>query len=163
MVEFALVAPVVFLLVFGMMDAGRVYFQYVTLTNAVREAARYETVTWSAAGPATLSSLAAAPANTVQGKIQSFGKYAGLAFVNDATHMVVTFYDTTVTPPVQCAHWDFATGTVVLEPGYTNEHPRTADLVKVRAVYDFKTIVPIVSQLTGAVLSLATEAAVRLE
>jgi len=39
--EFALVAPLVFLLVFGIIDFGRLFFTEVTLQNALREAGRF--------------------------------------------------------------------------------------------------------------------------
>lgn len=41
MVEFALVAPLILLLVFGIVDMGRVFFAKMTLQNAVLQAARY--------------------------------------------------------------------------------------------------------------------------
>jgi hypothetical protein len=44
MVEFALVAPVFFLLVFGVIEGGRFIFYYETLANATREGARYAIV-----------------------------------------------------------------------------------------------------------------------
>lgn len=40
MVEFAIVAPILFVLVFGIIDFGRVFFLYNNLTNAAREGAR---------------------------------------------------------------------------------------------------------------------------
>jgi Flp pilus assembly protein TadG len=44
MVEFALVAPMFFLLLFGIIEAGRFIFYYETLSNATREGARYAIV-----------------------------------------------------------------------------------------------------------------------
>jgi Flp pilus assembly protein TadG len=44
MVEFAIVAPLLFMLVFGVIDFGRVYFLYNNLTNAARDGARYGAV-----------------------------------------------------------------------------------------------------------------------
>ena len=44
MVEFALVAPVFFLLLFAIIEAGRFMFFYETLNNAAREGARYAIV-----------------------------------------------------------------------------------------------------------------------
>jgi Flp pilus assembly protein TadG len=41
MVEFALVAPLFFVLMFGVMDFGRLFFTQETLQYAVREAGRY--------------------------------------------------------------------------------------------------------------------------
>lgn len=40
MVEFAIVAPLLFVLIFGIIDFGRVFFLYNNLTNAAREGAR---------------------------------------------------------------------------------------------------------------------------
>ena len=39
-VEFALVLPILLLLVFGIVDFGRLYFTQITLTDAAREGAR---------------------------------------------------------------------------------------------------------------------------
>ena len=44
MVEFALVAPLFFLLLFGIIEAGRFIFYYETLSGATREGARYAIV-----------------------------------------------------------------------------------------------------------------------
>ena len=44
MVEFALVAPMFFLVLFGIIEAGRFVFYYETLNNAAREGARYAIV-----------------------------------------------------------------------------------------------------------------------
>lgn len=41
MVEFAMVVPLFFLLIFGMIDIGRLFFVQVTLQNAMRQAGRY--------------------------------------------------------------------------------------------------------------------------
>jgi Flp pilus assembly protein TadG len=40
MIEFAIVAPLLFLLVFGIVDFGRAFFLYNNLTNAARDGAR---------------------------------------------------------------------------------------------------------------------------
>jgi Flp pilus assembly protein TadG len=40
-VEFALLAPVLFALLFGILDFGRAVFTYNTITNAAREGARW--------------------------------------------------------------------------------------------------------------------------
>jgi Flp pilus assembly protein TadG len=44
LVEFALVAPILFLLVFGIVDFGRALFTLNNLTSAVREGARFAAV-----------------------------------------------------------------------------------------------------------------------
>ncbi len=44
LVEFALVVPVLLLILFGVLDLGRSFHTYISLTNAAREAARYAAV-----------------------------------------------------------------------------------------------------------------------
>jgi Flp pilus assembly protein TadG len=41
MVEFALIVPILFAMIFGIIDFGRALFQYNNLTNAAREGARF--------------------------------------------------------------------------------------------------------------------------
>jgi hypothetical protein len=41
LVEMALIAPVLLIILFGIADAGRAFSGYITMTNAVREGARY--------------------------------------------------------------------------------------------------------------------------
>jgi Flp pilus assembly protein TadG len=43
-VEFAIVAPVLFLLFLGFFDLGQAFFRYIELVGAVREGARTATV-----------------------------------------------------------------------------------------------------------------------
>lgn len=45
MVEFAIIAPVLLLFVFGIIEYGRYFFLYSNLTNAAREGARLAAVT----------------------------------------------------------------------------------------------------------------------
>jgi len=44
MVETIFVLPLLFLLIFGIIEFGRIYFTYMTLSNAAREGARYSAV-----------------------------------------------------------------------------------------------------------------------
>jgi Flp pilus assembly protein TadG len=41
LVEMALIAPVLLFILFGIVDTGRAFSSYITMTNAVREGARY--------------------------------------------------------------------------------------------------------------------------
>ena len=62
MAEFALVAPVFFLLLFGIIEAGRFIFYYEVLNNATRDGARYAIV--NGANSLTCSTGPAAPSTT---------------------------------------------------------------------------------------------------
>ena len=44
LVEFALIVPVLFLIIFGIIEAGRFIFYYHSLNNAIREGVRYAIV-----------------------------------------------------------------------------------------------------------------------
>lgn len=44
MIEFALILPVMVLIVAGIFDLGRAFFSSITITNAAREGARYGTL-----------------------------------------------------------------------------------------------------------------------
>ncbi|MDZ4278527.1 MAG: TadE/TadG family type IV pilus assembly protein [Dehalococcoidia bacterium] len=53
LVEFALLAPVLIILMLGIIDYGRVYFAYISVTNGARTGADY-----AATGPTAASDLA---------------------------------------------------------------------------------------------------------
>jgi Flp pilus assembly protein TadG len=58
MVEFALVVPVLLLVVFGIIQFGMLYNDYITLTDATRVGARKGAVSRTAANPAALAEAA---------------------------------------------------------------------------------------------------------
>jgi Flp pilus assembly protein TadG len=60
LVEFALVVPVLLLLLVGILDTGRVVNAYVTISNASREGARYAALNPTAA-PSAIKSSAVLP------------------------------------------------------------------------------------------------------
>lgn len=51
MVEFAIVAPILFLMLLGLIEVGRMIFLYAAVTNASREAARYGSAVGYGDGP----------------------------------------------------------------------------------------------------------------
>jgi Flp pilus assembly protein TadG len=163
LVEMALVAPLIVFFFFGITDVGRAYYQYTVLTEAVRESARYGAVQWSNGGAGSNSRLDPAPFASIQGQIQYVAKTAGLTIVNNATNITVIYLDGTDANLMQCAHWDWARGTIVQDNLYPLTHPRTGDIVKVHAEYVFRPIVPILSQITGASFTLKSDAQMRIE
>jgi Flp pilus assembly protein TadG len=50
MVEFAIVLPILLLLLYGLLEAGRLLFMYSTIVTASRQAARYGSTTGEAQG-----------------------------------------------------------------------------------------------------------------
>ena len=68
LVEFALIFPIIFLLITGFFDLGRAVFNYSALTNAVRQATRYAIV-----HKTELTTAATNPSNnTLQDKVMEF-------------------------------------------------------------------------------------------
>ena len=47
LIEFALIVPILLMVVFGVLDLGRVFFSAIILTNAVREGARFGTFAYN--------------------------------------------------------------------------------------------------------------------
>lgn len=75
-VEFALIAPIFFLVLFSLVEAGRFMFFYETLNNATREGARYAIVNGANSlscptGPPAPGSVACDPAgNAVRQRVR---------------------------------------------------------------------------------------------
>jgi hypothetical protein len=77
MVEFALIAPIFFLLLFGIIEAGRFIFYYEVLNNATREGARFAIVNGANSlvcptGPAAPGTVTCdAPGNRVKQQVRN--------------------------------------------------------------------------------------------
>ena len=72
LVEFALIGPLFFLLIFGILEGGRLIWTYHTVSNATKEGARYTTVRGSG------STQADAPANSAGIKARMLELSTGL-------------------------------------------------------------------------------------
>jgi Flp pilus assembly protein TadG len=128
LVEFALVAPIFFLLLFGIIESGRFILYYETLSNATREGARYAIVHGSnslcPSGPmppgqaAPISCYDATGANVAQRvKDSSFGLLGSAVTVTTS--------------------WLASDGVTVGNNGRDNN-------VRVAASYTYRTIIPLV-------------------
>lgn len=128
MAEFALVAPLFFLLLFGIIEAGRFIFYYEILNNATREGARYAIVNGANSvdcptGPPAPNSRSCDPAgNNVVQKVRD----AAVGVLG--TGVVVT----------PC--WKYATCDPL--PG-DGDNARGAT-VNVKATYTYSSLIPIV-------------------
>jgi Flp pilus assembly protein TadG len=71
MVEFALVAPLFFLLVFGILDYGRLFYVQQTLQYAMRQAGRYAVTGQKTTGSTRVASIIQVAENAAAGLINS--------------------------------------------------------------------------------------------
>jgi Flp pilus assembly protein TadG len=86
-IEFALVAPMLFLLVLGMCQFGITLNQYLTLTNAVRSGSRQLSIDRGAPTPwtDTVNQIYASAPNLIQGSLTIAMSVNGTACTTDAT------------------------------------------------------------------------------
>jgi Flp pilus assembly protein TadG len=174
LVEFALVAPLLLALAFGIFDFGRGMSANVTVTNASREGAR-----WLSTQASNLTSSTnygsycptgtTAPSNS-SGQLQAWNQMlnANLS-MSGVTRMTVYFYKSSNTPPSAGGFtgWDLqedctrnggntaftggVTTTTGSNTGDSSYAPQTGDWVEFRVTYQYTTTTPIIHQLVSTV------------
>lgn len=165
-VEMALAGPLLFFMLFGIIDFGRAYYQYLALLQGSREGARF-----AASGFVLNSSSQPAPQGSIQGRVQ-LGS-GGLTIPNDGQHIVVQYYDThcntgCATTPKLCAHWNWTAGALAWDAPYSappvgvQSCPYEGDAIKVTAKFDFQPTTPLIGGIL-APLTLTAVAQTRIE
>src|SRR6202022_71371 len=161
-IELAVAAPLLTLMLFGIVDFGRAFFQYIAVVEAAREGARYATYGFS-----NLSNAAAPAQDTLQGRIRPAD--GGLNIPNNAGHIIVKFFDTTVSPAKLCAHYDYPTNAIAWNAPYTapttgqQKCPKEGDAVMIIVVSDFTPITPLMANIMGNPLQLIYVSETRIE
>ena len=175
-IEFALIAPALISLAFGIFDFGRGMSANVTVTNASREGAR-----WLATQAAQLSSpygsacpssgtTPSAPATSGQSKAWSQMQNANLDLnATSVTMLTVYFYkstndpandsssghtaaDLTVSCPISGGQFTGSTSSVTgSNSGDSTYVPQTGDWVQFRVQYKYNTVTPLIHQLVPTV------------
>jgi len=137
MVEFALVAPVFFLLLFAIIEGGRFIFYYQLLNNATREGARYAIIHGAKGSPCSgppvgTASCADAAGNNVIDATRNAA--IGLVGSGDLDTFPPAWWDCASTPPL---------------PGQpsTGNNGR-GQCVTVFLAYTYQSIVPILPPIT---------------
>ena len=131
MAEFALVAPLFFLLLFGIIEAGRFIFYYEVLNNATREGARYaivngdNSVDCPTGPPATPSKACDTTGDDVVQKVRD----AAVGILGTGVAVERCWWN-------ESYPCDF-----VSHGGYVNERSAT---VTVTATYTYSSLIPIV-------------------
>lgn len=141
LVEFALVVPLLLLLLLGIVQFGFIFNSYVTLTNAAREGARegtiyaYDTTLSKAQNDAgrnnlILSSLKSSM-NLLATAAPNFS--SGASWTSSNGGLTYTNGDLTVT--------------YTIPSGVTDNDPRTAEQVTVNALYHQDLLIPLIGNL----------------
>jgi Flp pilus assembly protein TadG len=133
--ETALVLPILFAVIFGILEFGRAYNIFQTVTNAAREGARYSVAPW-AAGTANAGSL---PTSTqvvslVQhfllgdgvivpdGNIVVVQNCSGTAACPTVNGLALQYTQVTVTAPYKFAYFPFGTLNISARSVMRNEN-----------------------------------------
>ena len=125
--EFALVAPIFFLILFGIIDFGRYVYYVQVLNNAAREGARYAIVHGSSSldpsGPPESGTSSADPSGTnVVAVVRNFA----VGVIGDASLLSIT------------PQW-------LAQPSCSNSGSNAREnCVKVQVTYQFHSVIPVV-------------------
>ncbi len=155
LVEFALVSPMLFLMMLGILEFGFMFQHDVAITNAARSGAR-----WAATHPTAWSNASAAPSNSIEGQVQYAGGTSSIP--NDDSHLVINYLVPGGGSPTVCGHYSASSGSFVANSGYTQGTCVVAGtIIQVQVTSPYTFITPFISALfpggirltaTGAVL-----------
>ena len=82
-IELALILPVLFLVLFGIITFGTVFYNYIVITNAAREGARWGSIrTLPTAGPTVCGPTSALPSGTPANPCQVANAYTSNMLIN---------------------------------------------------------------------------------
>jgi Flp pilus assembly protein TadG len=134
--ETALVLPILFAVIFGILEFGRAYNMFQTVTNAAREGARYSVAPY-AAGTANAGSLPDASTQVVplvqyflvsdgivvpDGNIVVVQNCSGTAACPAVNGLAVQYTQVTVTAPYTFAYFPFGTLNISARAVMRNEN-----------------------------------------
>ena len=134
--EFALVAPLFFLTVFGIVDFSRMVQTYVTMQHSAREGARYAVTGRTDCGATTPTRL-----TCIDYVVHSQANN----LVNQATTLSVSL-----------TSWAFLPGATFGTP-VAGSAGQQCDAVEVKVQYDYHPMTPIINKIIGTVPLHATE------
>jgi Flp pilus assembly protein TadG len=153
MVEFALLAPLFFLLLFGLVDFGRAIYFYNSIAHGAREAARYA-IALDDAGATDVAirqqarfDLFSVPVDASTSCSPDLCAIPSPPLPNQAYVQVSPAYD---------ARQALQAG--VSNPGVTTHYPLT-----ITVTFYFRPVTPIISQLVGNTLNLTVQSTMATE
>jgi Flp pilus assembly protein TadG len=163
--EFAIVAPILLALAFGIFDFGRGMSANVTVTNSSREGARFlatHAVAWTSSGslPASQGRFnTACPTGSPATTAPVLGSAQGAAWRQlqaanlDLTSvtMTVRFYKSDNDPSTGTADDTITCSSGVLSESSGSYTPQTGDWVQFQVHYTYTPVTPIISSLVHSV------------
>jgi Flp pilus assembly protein TadG len=111
-VEFALVAIILFVMLFAIFDFGVFFAGRITATNAARSAARY-----AATHPTAWSNASSPPSNSIEGRLVSGAVPASIS--NDDSHVTISYIVPGVGAGTTCGQYSASSNSFVAATGYT--------------------------------------------
>jgi Flp pilus assembly protein TadG len=161
MVEFALVAPILVLVIFGILDFGRSIYYYNSVSQAVGEAARAATLAPSGL-PSNSDVLAAAQRSAdwvtlpscPNGAVTTAGLPAGKGWL---------FIDQPASPNNNASDSANAPGGEGGSASCSATPAESGDKLQVEIVYNFTPFTPLISQITGSQIFLSSTSIVPVE
>ncbi len=134
LVEFALILPVLTVLIFGIVDVARLYNAWVTMQGAAREAARY--------GVTGRTDCA----------VSSTDREACILYLAEELASTLANSDTAV--EVSVRSWQYPD---YLDPATEGDPGEQCDALEVQVEYDFEASTPLIGNLLGPVHMTTTE------
>ena len=128
LVEFAMIAPLLVILIFGFVDAARLYQAWVTVQGAAREGARFGVTGRDDCPPATDNRVAC---------IKYWAAQRGKSLTNSSTLLSVTV-----------RMWDYP---AYEDPPSEGNAGGPCDALEVKVEYDFEPSTPLADSILGAV------------
>jgi Flp pilus assembly protein TadG len=140
-VEFALVAIILFVMVFAIFDFGIFFAGRITATNAARSAARY-----AATHPTAWSNASSPPYNSIPGRLVSAAVPASIS--NDYSHVTISYIVPGTGAGTTCGHYSAASNSFIAATGYTQSTCVVAgSLIQVHVHYVYTLVSPALSAL----------------
>lgn len=149
MVEFALVAPVMFLFIFGIIDFGRYYTANVNVEQASRAGVRF-----AVTHPYSWDNGSAPASGTIQSAIIAASPEQPIA--NNDTQISITYWDVVSTgSAVECGYYTQASAQFVAVNGYVESNCLIpGSIVKVTVSVPFAMVTPLMNDLVASNLTI---------
>ena len=132
--EFALLVPLLVILIFGFVDVSRIYQSWVTIEGAAREGARYGVTGRSDCDIAADDRLAC---------IQYHTEQRASALTNDGDDLTVTVRS-----------WDYPT---YADPAAEGDPGQQCDAIEVQVDYEFTPSTPLAETIFGSITMVGRE------